>query len=82
VPSLDAILPYIPRDTRVGLVREHDRVNQIEKDKQLEALVEEEQNLVREEQQRQSQQHAHQEEKKDADEDDENQPGGHLDTYA
>lgn len=85
MPSLDAILPYIPRDTRVGLVREHDRVNQIEKDKQLEALVEEEQNLVREEQQRQSQQHAQQHDKKAPDvedDDDENQTGGHLDTYA
>ncbi|MEX1221412.1 MAG: hypothetical protein WEA82_04800 [Idiomarina sp.] len=84
MPSLDAILPYIPRDTRVGLVREHERVNQVEKNNRLRELVEDEQNTVNDEQkreqQRQFQQRQQQPSKSDDDSDDDEQP--HLDTYA
>lgn len=80
MPSLDAILPYIPRDTRVGLVREHERVNQVEKNTRLRELEEDEQNTVHDEQQRQSQQRHKKQSEADDDNDDDQQP--HLDTYA
>lgn len=82
MPSLDAILPYIPRDTRVGLVREHERVNQVEKNTRLREIDEEEQNVVNKEQQRQSQQQHQQQPQQQQDQDSGDDEHPHLDTYA
>lgn len=94
MPNLDAILPIIPRDVRVGVVREHERVEQVEKESALKALQEEEQNSLPQREQQHQQQSQQQQAStapptatdgqpaSEEDADTKPRPGTHLDTYA
>lgn len=46
MPNLDFILPFIPRDNRVGLARDYAKVTKIEKNRRLKEFDEEEQNQL------------------------------------
>ena len=88
--NFDAMVPLIPRDTRVPVdhAREQMKVNQIEKIHELRAVNEEEGSTINEDKQRhdneshQQQQASAEHEAEEVTDDDETPPSGHIDTYA
>jgi len=90
--NFDAMVPLIPKDTRVTVdhAREQMKVNQVEKIQELRAVNEEESSTINEDKQRHDNEghHEHQQqasakpEVEEIDDDDETPPSGHIDTYA
>lgn len=88
--NFDAMVPLIPKDTRVPVdhSREQMKVNQIEKAQELQAVDEEESATIdndeRREQNQQHQQHSSSAstEDEEASKDEESVSTGHIDTYA
>ncbi|MCK7460465.1 hypothetical protein [Idiomarina aminovorans] len=88
--NFDAMVPLIPKDTRVAVdhAREQMKVNQVEKIHELRAVNEEEGSTINEDKQRhdnddhQKQQASAEPEAEEVTDDDETPPSGHIDTYA
>ncbi len=88
--NFDAMVPLIPKDTRVPLdfAREQMKINQVEKIQELRAVNEEESSTINSDKQKednqdhQQQQASAKPEAEDANDDDETLPSGHIDTYA
>jgi len=83
VANFDAMVPLIPRETRIPIDHDRDqwRINQVEKTEEIKKISDDEGNTItanedrqRKQQQQQQQQHS----SADADEDND----GHIDTYA
>ncbi|RUO78037.1 hypothetical protein [Idiomarina seosinensis] len=81
--NFDAMVPLIPRETRIPIDHDRDqwRINQVEKTEEMKKISDDEGNTItanedrqRKQQQQQQQQHS----SADADEDND----GHIDTYA
>ncbi|MDV6328859.1 hypothetical protein Q5L94_12385 [Idiomarina sp. Sol25] len=89
--NFDAMVPLIPKDTRVPVdfAREQMKINQVEKIQELRATSEEENSTINEDKQRGDNQHhqpqqqaSPQTEPEEAADDDEAPVSGHIDTYA
>jgi hypothetical protein len=89
--NFDAMVPLIPKDTRVPVdfAREQMKINQVEKIQELRATSEEENSTINEDRQREDNQHhqpqqqaSPQTEPEEAADDDEAPVSGHIDTYA
>lgn len=89
--NFDAMVPLIPKDTRVPVdfAREQMKINQVEKIQELRAVSEEESSTINEDKQREDNQHhqpqqqaSPQAEPEEAADDDETPSSGHIDTYA
>ena len=89
--NFDAMVPLIPKDTRVPVdhAREQMKINQVEKIQELRAVNEEEGSTVNSDKQRQeNEQHQRQgqpsaqTEVEELADDDETSSSGHIDTYA
>ncbi|WP_322406105.1 hypothetical protein U0358_09390 [Idiomarina sp. PL1-037] len=89
--NFDAMVPLIPKDTRVPVdfAREQMKINQVEKIQELRATSEEENSTINEDKQREDNQHhqpqqqaSPQIEPEEAADDDEAPVSGHIDTYA
>ena len=88
--NFDAMVPLIPKDTRVPVdfAREQMKINQIEKIRELNAVDEDEGATIKDDQKRESsQQHQHQQSSAQTDveevaDNDETLSSGHIDTYA
>jgi len=88
--NFDAMVPLIPKDTRVPVdhAREQMKVNQVEKIHELRSVNEEEGSTINEDKQRHDNEHHQQqaspqpEAEEVTDDDDETPPSGHIDTYA
>ncbi|MCA1768115.1 MAG: hypothetical protein LC639_07945 [Idiomarina sp.] len=88
--NFDAMVPLIPKDTRVPVdhAREQMKVNQVEKIQELRSVNEEEGSTINEDKQRHDNEHHQQqasaqpEIEEVTDDDDETPPSGHIDTYA
>ncbi|MDV6317176.1 hypothetical protein [Idiomarina sp. HP20-50] len=90
--NFDAMVPLIPKDTRVPVdhAREQMKVNQVEKIQELRAVDEEESGKIDNNEKREnSQQHQQQQQQStapaeagEASDDDGTTPTGHIDTYA
>ena len=89
--NFDAMVPLIPKDTRVPVdfAREQMKINQVEKIQELRATSEEENSTINEDKQREDNQHhqpqqqaSPQTEPEEAADDDEAPVSGHIDTYA
>ena len=88
--NFDAMVPLIPKDTRVPVdfAREQMKINQSEKIRELNAVDEDEGATIEDDQKRESsQQHQHQQSSAQTDveevaDNDETLSSGHIDTYA
>lgn len=89
--NFDAMVPLIPKDTRVPVdfAREQMKINQVEKIHELRAASEEESSTINEDKQREDNQHhqpqqqaSPQTEPEEAADDDDTPSSGHIDTYA
>lgn len=89
--NFDAMVPLIPKDTRVPVDFAHEqmKINQVEKIQELRATSEEENSTINEDKQREDNQHhqpqqqaSPQTEPEEAADDDETPSSGHIDTYA
>lgn len=89
--NFDAMVPLIPKDTRVPVdfAREQMKITQVEKIHELRATTEEESSTINEDKQREDNQHhqpqqqaSPQAEPEEVTDDDETPSSGHIDTYA
>lgn len=80
--NFDAMVPLIPRETRIPVDHDRDqwRINQVEKTEEMKKITEEEGNTITANEERQRKQQQQQQQQSSADSDEDND--GHIDTYA